>query len=54
MNSITNQRILDTYELECKIVTPLFMGDAQFDPKLRTQSFNGVLRWWFRTARGSI
>jgi len=54
MNSITNQKILNTYELECKIITPLFMGGAKFNPELRTQSINGVLRWWFRVAGGNI
>ena len=54
MNSITNQKILNTYELECKIITPLFMGGAEFNPELRTQSINGVLRWWFRVAGGNI
>jgi CRISPR-associated protein Cmr1 len=54
MNSITNQKILNTYELECKIITPLFMGGAEFNPELRTQSINGILRWWFRVAGGNI
>jgi len=54
MNSITNQKILNTYELECKIITPLFMGGADFNPELRTQSINGILRWWFRIAGGNI
>jgi CRISPR-associated protein Cmr1 len=54
MNSITNQKILNTYELECKITTPLFMGGAEFNPELRTQSINGILRWWFRVAGGNI
>ena len=54
MNSITNQKILNTYELKCKIITPLFMGGAKFNPELRTQSINGILRWWFRVAGGNI
>jgi CRISPR-associated protein Cmr1 len=54
MNSITNQKILNTYELKCKIITPLFMGGAEFNPELRTQSINGILRWWFRVAGGNI
>jgi len=54
MNSIANQKILNTYELECKIITPLFMGGAEFNPELRTQSINGILRWWFRVAGGNI
>jgi len=54
MNSIANQKILNTYELECKIITPLFMGGAEFNPELRTQSINGILRWWFRISKGNI
>jgi len=54
MNSITNQKILNTYELKCKIITPLFMGGAKFNSELRTQSINGILRWWFRVAGGNI
>jgi len=42
------------YLLKCKTITPLFMGGAFQQPQLRTQSINGVLRWWFRVAGGSI
>jgi len=42
------------YLLKCKIITPLFMGGASQQAELRTQSFNGLLRWWFRVAGGSI
>ncbi len=37
-----------------RIVTPLFMGGANQQPELRTQSFNGVFRYWFRLAGGSF
>ena len=43
-----------TFEVTCRIVTPLFMGGASQQPELRTQSINGVLRWWFRVAGGSL
>jgi CRISPR-associated protein Cmr1 len=43
-----------TFEATCKIVTPLFMGGASQQAELRTQSINGVLRWWFRVAGGSL
>jgi CRISPR-associated protein Cmr1 len=36
------------------VVTPLFMGGANQQAELRTQSINGLLRWWFRVAGGSI
>lgn len=39
---------------DCKIITPLFMGGAHQQPKLRTQSFNGLFRYWFRLLGGSI
>jgi len=43
-----------TFKATCKIVTPLFMGGASQQAELRTQSINGVLRWWFRIAGGSL
>ncbi len=44
------------YNFECKlkVITPLFMGGANQQPELRTQSINGLLRWWFRVAGGSF
>ena len=37
-----------------KIITPLFIGGAQQQAELRTQSFNGMFRYWFRIAGGSL
>ncbi len=37
-----------------KIITPLFIGGAQRQAELRTQSFNGMFRYWFRIAGGSL
>jgi CRISPR-associated protein Cmr1 len=34
--------------LTLKIITPLFMGGAEQQPELRTQSIKGILRWWWR------
>jgi len=45
---------MEKYSLKCKIITPLFMGGASQQAELRTQSINGLLRWWFRIAGGSI
>jgi len=44
------------YNFECKlkVITPLFMGGANQQPELRTQTINGLLRWWFRVAGGSF
>jgi CRISPR-associated protein Cmr1 len=41
-------------KLTLKVITPLFMGGANQQAELRSQSFNGVLRWWFRAAGGSF
>jgi CRISPR-associated protein Cmr1 len=45
---------MKTFNVVCKVVTPLFMGGANQQAELRTQSINGLLRWWFRVAGGSI
>jgi CRISPR-associated protein Cmr1 len=45
---------MKTFNVVCKVVTPLFMGGADQQAELRTQSINGLLRWWFRVAGGSI
>jgi CRISPR-associated protein Cmr1 len=41
------------YIVNCRVITPLFMGGADQQAELRTQSINGMLRWWFRVAGGS-
>jgi CRISPR-associated protein Cmr1 len=41
-------------KLTLKVITPLFMGGVNQQAELRSQSFNGVLRWWFRAAGGSF
>jgi len=41
------------YIVSCRVITPLFMGGAGQQAELRTQSINGMLRWWFRVAGGS-
>jgi CRISPR-associated protein Cmr1 len=46
--------MMRTFSLKCKVITPLFMGGANQQAELRTQSINGLLRWWFRIAGGSI
>lgn len=40
-------------DFNLKIITPLFMGGASKQPELRTQSFNGVIRYWFRLLGGT-
>jgi CRISPR-associated protein Cmr1 len=46
--------MMRTFSLKCKVITPLFIGGANQQAELRTQSINGLLRWWFRIAGGSI
>ncbi len=41
------------YEIDCEVITPLFMGNANMIPEIREQSINGVLRWYFRAAGGA-
>lgn len=40
------------YTFDCEIVTPLFMDGYGQQPELRTASFKGMLRWWFRALYG--
>jgi len=46
--------MIRAFSLKCKVITPLFIGGANQQAELRTQSINGLLRWWFRIAGGSI
>ncbi|WP_271628904.1 type III-B CRISPR module RAMP protein Cmr1 [Caldicellulosiruptor sp. DIB 104C] len=43
------------YTFNCEVVTPLYMfGSETQKPELRSQSFNGLFRYWFRIGGGSI
>lgn len=37
--------------LTLKVITPLFMGGANMEPEIRSQSIKGVLRWWWRALK---
>ena len=39
-------------EIELKTTTYLFTGGANLQTELRTESFNGLFRYWFRLAGG--
>ncbi len=39
---------------DCGVITPLFMGGATQQPEIRTQSFNGLFRYWFRFLGGKF
>lgn len=45
---------MKSVNLNCEIITPLFMGGASQQPELRAQSFNGLFRYWFRLLGGSF
>mgnify|MGYP001037741295 CR=1 FL=1 len=45
MNSIT---------FNLKVLTPLFMGGANQQAELRSQSFKGLFRYWYRVLGGSM
>lgn len=40
-------------QLECEIITPMFLGNANQDAELRSAPFKGMLRYWWRVANGS-
>ncbi len=44
---------MKTVTLTLKTITPLFMGGANQQAELRTQSFKGLFRYWFRILGGS-
>ncbi|WP_084677691.1 type III-B CRISPR module RAMP protein Cmr1 [Thermodesulfatator atlanticus] len=39
-------------ELRCRILTPMFLGDAYQQASLRAAPFKGLLRYWWRVAAG--
>lgn len=45
---------MESLRVECKIVTPIFMGNASpFNAELRTSAIKGALRFWWRALNGS-
>lgn len=40
-------------ELDCEIITPMFLGNASREAELRAAPFKGLLRYWWRVANGS-
>jgi len=39
-------------EMECEIVTPMFLGNSRQEAELRAAPFKGVIRYWWRIAFG--
>ncbi len=40
------------WELDCEIITPMFLGNAGQEAELRAAPFKGLLRYWWRVANG--
>ncbi|MBV5329730.1 MAG: type III-B CRISPR module RAMP protein Cmr1 [Chlorobium sp.] len=40
-------------ELNCEIITPMFLGNASQEAELRAAPFKGLLRYWWRVANGA-
>ncbi len=38
-------------ELDCEVVTPMFLGDARQQADWRTAPFKGLIRYWWRIAQ---
>ncbi len=39
-------------QLDCEIITPMFLGNANQEAELRAAPFKGLLRYWWRVANG--
>ncbi len=51
--NISRFRNIEQHTYECEVVTPMFLSGAdQSKAELRTQSINGVLRFWWRAMYG--
>lgn len=42
----------ERWELDCEIITPMFLGNASQEAELRAAPFKGLLRYWWRVANG--
>ena len=43
----------ERWELDCEIITPMFLGNAEQEAELRAAPFKGMLRYWWRVANGA-
>jgi len=39
--------------MDCQVITPMFLGNADQDAQLRASPFKGLLRYWWRVAHGT-
>ncbi len=42
----------EQWQLDCEIITPMFLGNANQEAELRAAPFKGLLRYWWRVANG--
>ena len=42
----------EQWQLDCEIVTPMFLGNSEQEAELRAAPFKGLLRYWWRVANG--
>lgn len=42
----------EQWKLDCEIITPMFLGNANQEAELRSAPFKGLLRYWWRVANG--
>ncbi len=42
----------EEWQLDCEIITPMFLGNSDQEAELRAAPFKGLLRYWWRVANG--
>ncbi len=42
----------EQWQLDCEIITPMFLGNSDQEAELRAAPFKGLLRYWWRVAQG--
>lgn len=45
---------METLELKCEVITPMFLSGANEKAELRVPSIKGVLRYWWRALNGHL
>ena len=50
--NITRYYKREQLKLDCEIITPMFLGNANQEAELRAAPFKGLLRYWWRVANG--
>lgn len=42
------------WTLDCEVVTPMFLGNAEQKAEWRSEPFKGLMRFWWRVSQGSL